>query len=148
MSKATGTESVGLFHASYRIGESRPGGKLFTLDLVVDTPTKRINGLGRITQAVSPPLDIPTTLQGNYSQLPTLPPAPSLLLVVLTGYPPIHWPPHGGIGPVIPPNVELRMTLTPDWKSGTASYRYLDDKGQWHEVEAAPVTLIAPALAA
>lgn len=139
------SDQVGLFHASYRIGEARTGGVLFQLDLTVDAPTKRIQGLGRITLAVNPPLQIAAAVQGSYGQLPKLPQAPALVLVVLTGYPPIHWPPHGGIGPVILLNVDLRMVLAPDWKSGTASYRYLDEQGRWHDVESAPVKLLAPA---
>ncbi|WP_165128019.1 MULTISPECIES: DUF1842 domain-containing protein [Bradyrhizobium] len=110
MPDTTTKDHVGLFHACYQIGESRPGDIIFMLDLVVDTPNRRIQGCGSITQAVNPPLDVAASLQGNYSQLPTLLPAPALLLVLLTGYPPIHWPHHAGLGPVILPNVDLRMT--------------------------------------
>ncbi|MCP3468374.1 MULTISPECIES: DUF1842 domain-containing protein [unclassified Bradyrhizobium] len=147
MPDTTTKDHVGLFHACYQIGESRPGGRIFKLDLVVDTPNRRIQGFGSITQAVNPPLDVTTSLQGNYSQLPTLPPAPALLLVLLTGYPPIHWPTHGGLGPQILPNVDLRMTLVPNWQSGIASYRYRSGHGDWQEIEAAPVKLVSPAIA-
>ncbi|MCP3475485.1 DUF1842 domain-containing protein [Bradyrhizobium sp. CCGUVB1N3] len=147
MPDTTTKDHVGLFHACYQIGESRPGGRIFKLDLVVDTPNRRIQGFGSITQAVNPPLDVTTSLQGNYSQLPTLPPAPALLLVLLTGYPPIHWPTHGGLGPQILPNVDLRMTLLPNWQSGIASYCYRSGHSDWQEIEAAPVKLVSPAIA-
>ncbi|WP_159109562.1 DUF1842 domain-containing protein [Bradyrhizobium sp. USDA 3458] len=148
MPDTTTRDPVGLFHASYQIGESRPGGIIFKLDLVVDTPNRRVQGFGNITQAVKSPLDVGTSLQGSYSQLPALPPAPTLLLVLLTGYPPIQWPPHAGLGPVILPNVDLRMTLDPSWQSGIATYRYRSGPdGDWQEVEAAPVKLVSPAIA-
>ncbi|UPK16065.1 DUF1842 domain-containing protein (plasmid) [Bradyrhizobium sp. 155] len=70
-----------------------------------------------------------------------------VVLVLLTGYPPIHWPTHGGLGPVILPNVDLRMTLVPNWQSGIASYRYRSGHGDWQEIEAAPVKLVSPAIA-
>ncbi|WP_456856747.1 DUF1842 domain-containing protein [Bradyrhizobium sp. USDA 4501] len=98
--------------------------------------------------AVNPPLDVATSLLGSYSQLPTLPPAPALLLVLLTGYPPIRWPHHAGLGPVILPNVDLRMTLILTWQSGIASYSYRSGPdGDWQEVEAASVRLVSPAVA-
>jgi hypothetical protein len=65
------------------------------------------------------------------------------ILVTTTGYPTIKWPQGGGIGPVIPPNVELRMVLSEDWKSGTANYKYQDSSGIWHEVSDAPVKLVS-----
>jgi hypothetical protein len=54
----------------------------------------------------------------------------------------IKWPQGAGIGPVIPPNVDLRMVVTEDWKSGTANYKYCDDQGNWHEITNAPVKLV------
>ncbi|WP_166298602.1 DUF1842 domain-containing protein [Bradyrhizobium sp. 2S1] len=62
MPDTTTKDHVGLFHACYQIGESRPGDIIFKLDLVVDTPNRRIQGCGSITQAVNPPLDVAASL--------------------------------------------------------------------------------------
>jgi hypothetical protein len=64
------------------------------------------------------------------------------LVVVATGYPPVDWPPNGGLGPVIPPNVQLRMVLTADWKSGSANCKYSAGDGTWRSVSDAPVRAV------
>jgi hypothetical protein len=55
----------------------------------------------------------------------------------------IKWPQGGGIGPVIPPNAELRMVLSEDWRSGTANYKYQDSNGNWHQIADAPVKMVS-----
>lgn len=57
-------------------------------------------------------------VHGTYVVLP-LPPLPGIA-AHLTGCPVIHWapPPHGGIGPVIPPDLDLHMYLDSDFQSG------------------------------
>jgi len=129
---------VGLFHVCYKIGGDKPGAPLFKVSLAVFTPHKTVSGIGHITQAVRPPLNIATNLHGGYTYMCVMP-KNCHILVTATGYPIIHWPPFGGIGPVIPHNVELRMVLEENWKSGTANYKYCDAKGVWHEVTNAPV---------
>ncbi|WP_370118328.1 DUF1842 domain-containing protein [Bradyrhizobium sp. USDA 329] len=74
----------GLFHACYQIGESRPGGKLFKLNW---WSTRRAGASKASAASLKLSVRVTSSLQGNYSQLPTLPPAPTLLVVLLTGYP-------------------------------------------------------------
>lgn len=140
MAKAAGNK-VGLFHVCYNIGGDKPGAPLFKVSLAVFTPHKTVSGLGHISQATRPPLDIATKLQGEYTYMCVMPKV-CHILVTATGYPVIHWPHSGGVGPVIPHNVELRMVLSEDWKSGTANYKYIDSKGVWHEVTDAPVAFV------
>lgn len=135
-------ELVGLFIVGYQIGGDKPGAPLFKVHLTVHTPTETINGLGQITQAIHPPLDVSTKLEGNYTYM-TVMPHNVHILVTATGYPLVQWPQHTGIGPVILPNVHLQMVLSEDWKTGTASYKYIDNNGKWHKIEDAPVKLIA-----
>jgi predicted secreted protein len=133
---------TGLFIACYEIGGDKLGAPLFKVNLTVHTPTETINGLGQITQAIHPPLDVATKLDGNYTYM-TVMPHNVHILVTATGYPIIQSSPQGGISPVISPNVNLRMVLSEDWKLGTANYKYIDNNGNWHTVENAPVKFVA-----
>ena len=136
-------EKVGLFIASYRIGGDMPGAPTFTVNLSVYTPAKKVSGAGHITQAVNPPVNIGTRLEGEYTYMCVMP-HNCHILVKATGYPIIKWPKHGGVGPVILPNAELWMVLEEDWSKGQAHYNYMDAEGNWHEVENATVEQIEP----
>ncbi|MGH2720910.1 MAG: DUF1842 domain-containing protein [Actinomycetota bacterium] len=136
----SGRSDVGLFVASYDIGTRAPGAPSFAVHLTVSTPAEHVTGQGRITQAVNPPVDVSTALDGDFTYM-TLMPDTSHILVTLTGHPIVNWPPGGGIGPVILPNVQLRMVLVEDWSSGTANYRDLTDDGTWRTVSNVPVRI-------
>jgi hypothetical protein len=133
---------TGLFIVSYEIGGNMPGAPLFKVNFSVFTPGETVNGIGHITQATNPPLDIATNLSGQYTYMCVMPER-CHILVTATGHPIIKWPQGGGIGPVIPPNVELRMVLSEDWKSGTANYKYQDSSGKWDEVTNVPVKMVS-----
>lgn len=136
-------EKVGLFIASYRIGGDKPGAPTFTVNFSVYTPAEKVSGVGHITQATNPPLNIATNLSGQYTYMCVMP-HNCHILITATGYPIIKWPHGGGVGPVIMPNAELWMVLEDNWKSGVAHYKYLDDQGNWHEIKDAPVEMIEP----
>jgi hypothetical protein len=138
--KKNGANAVGLFPVAYQIGGNVIDAPKFIVHLLVNTPNERITGYGNITQGVNPPLNLETKLEGNYTYMTVV--GSSSILVVATGYPVINWPPNGGVGPVLMPNVELRMVLSDDWAGGTANYRYTDSNGQWHDVTNAPVKKI------
>jgi len=138
-------EMMGLFIACYDIGGNMPGAPLLNVHLSVNTPAETVTGLGHITQSIHPPLEITTHLDGSYTYM-TVMPRNVHILVTATGYPPIHWScplPYCGPGPVILPNVDLRMVLKEDWKSGTANYKYVDDNGNWQNIEGAPVKAVS-----
>jgi len=135
-------ERVGFFIACYDIGGNLLGAPLLNVHLGVNTPAKTVTGLGHITKAsIHPPLKMTTHLDGSYTYM-TVMPRNVHILVTATGYPPIHWPPYGGVGPVISPNVDLQMVLKENWKSGTANYKYADHNGNWHNIKNAPVKSI------
>ena len=136
------SQPVGLFPVTYNIGAGLPGAPNFYLGLLVNTPDKVVSGAGRITQAVNPPVDVRTNVNGTYTYMATM--KDVHILVVATGYPVVDWPPHGGIGPVLLPNLHLRMVLAQDWASGTATYKYLNASGEWIEVDNVPVKLVKP----
>lgn len=130
-------QHVGLFLVRYNVGTGLPGAPLLALGLTVNVVDRMINGAGRLTQAISPPLDLRMNVHGTYVQLP-MPPHPGIA-VHLTGYPALHWPPHGGIGPVLLPELDLHMFLDHDFQGGTASYRYRAPNGEWIEVNGVSV---------
>jgi hypothetical protein len=131
------TAPAGLFLARFEVGGELPGAPLLHLAFTVYTPGRTVTGLGRLTQAVNPPLDVASRLGGDYTYL-TVMPNESTLLVTATGYPVVEAPADAGILPVLPPNLTLRMVLDKDWQSGVANYSYLSG-GAWHEVTDAPV---------
>lgn len=133
-------EKKGLFFVQYEIGKTMPGAPQFAVYLTVNQETETVIGAGKITQVVSPPMvEIPTTLQGDFTYM-TVMPKNVHILVTATGFPPVIMPIHGGVGPVLQANVHLRMVLESDWKSGTATYSYFY-KDTWHKVEGVPVKL-------
>ncbi|MDY6855858.1 MAG: DUF1842 domain-containing protein [Thermodesulfobacteriota bacterium] len=132
---------VGMFIVSYEIGRNMSGAPLFKINFSVYTPAKTVAGIGHITQTTNPPLDIATNLHGQYTYMCVMPQT-CQILITATGYPIINWPQHGGVGPIIPPNIELRMVITEDWKSGTANYKYIDSNGIWQEITDAPVKVV------
>ena len=149
--KAAGINSDGqiaesgtdLFIGSWQIGSMMIGAPLLTVHLTFATQSGSVAGIGQITQPVNPPLEILSKIDGDFTYL-TVMPDTSHILVTATGYPVIHWPPHGGIGPVLLPNLYLRMVLAADWQSGTATFRYAGAGGTWHVVESATVEAIKP----
>ena len=132
---------TGLFLANYQIGTGEPGAPTLTLSLAVNTVHKSVHGIGEITQAVNPPVDVLTRVDGTY--IPILILGSPSILVEATGMPPVHFPPDRrrgmGHGPVVQPNFYLRMVLGGAWEGGTAYYRYQNAEGHWVEVNDAPV---------
>ena len=131
-------QNTGLFHVNYIFAGLALLEPLFVLSLTVNPRDKTISGAGRITETASPPLDVRTTLHGLYTFM-TVMPDKRHLLVIASGHGPVSWPSGGAVGPVPPLNVELSMILSSDWKSGVASYRYLNAHGTWREASNVPV---------
>lgn len=133
----------GTFLACYEIGNEAPGAPVCTVHLVVSPSPEpeigTVHGVGHITQTTNPPLNLPTMLNGNFVTVLVM--GVPQVSVTATGYPIIHWQPQWGIGPVLQPNVQLHMTLSGDWKSGTATYTYTDANGS-HTVQNVPVRSI------
>ncbi|HEY0554442.1 MAG TPA: DUF1842 domain-containing protein [Thermoanaerobaculia bacterium] len=131
---------TGLFLVKYQVGTGAPGAPALNLSLAVNTVHKAIHGIGEITQAVNPPVDVHTRVDGTY--LPILIMGGPSILVEASGMPPVHWPDRRrpqGPGPVILSNFFLRMVLQSWEGGGTAYYRYQNAEGQWVEVSDVPV---------
>ncbi len=134
------SKATGLFLVHYQVGTGAPGAPTLNLSLAVNTPHRTIHGTGDITQAVNPPVDVHTRVDGSYLTILFM--GSPNLLVEASGMPQVHWPDRRrpqGPGPVILPNFFLRMILQ-DWESGgSAYYRYQNAEGEWVEVNDAPV---------
>lgn len=133
---------TGLFIGSWEIGSKLVGAPQLTVHLTFDAPSGAVTGMGQLTQPTSPPLNQSSRLSGDYTYL-TVMPNTSHILITLTGVPVLEWPPNGGVGPVMMPNLRLRMVLEPDWQSGTASFEYLDANGTWQRVESAQAQMLS-----
>lgn len=131
---------TGLFLVNYQVGTGEPGAPTLHLSLAVNAAHKTLHGIGEITQAVNPPVDVHTRVDGTFLSILIMG-SPSLL-VEASGMPRVHWPDRRrgqGPGPVILPNLFLRMVLQ-GWESGgTAYYRYQNAEGEWVEVNDVPV---------
>ncbi len=130
-----------LFRTCYRIEHKGLfGAPVLNLQLLVDTQSKHVNGFGRITQAVNPPLEFTTQLSGVFRELSVQ--NFHLTIVTASGHPLVPSP----VG-IIPPNFQLLMALSDDWKSGTAEYEYKinpeDPHGHWQIVRDVEVISIS-----
>lgn len=119
-------ENKHLFRASYLISNHLIGGVSFTIELIIDSKTNKVIGIGHIFQSVSPPMNVVSQLEGDYSYMCTMKSCD--ILVVADGVSSFHPLIHGV--PQNYKNVSLRMSLNEDWKSGTATYKFLYN-GEW-----------------
>lgn len=134
-------QRVGLFLVTYAIGGEALAAPHMSLTMTVDTPRESVAGISHVTQTVNPPVDVASRVSGDVTYM-TVMPQRTHILVTATGHPLVKWPEHGGIGPVLMPNMNLRMVLEDTWQSGTASYSYLDPEGRWQSVSDAPVRAV------
>ncbi len=131
------TKNVGLFHACYRISNHLQGGVELNINVLVDTVNKRVSGIARISQAINPPLNITSELQGDYNYMCTM--ESCRILVVAEGADPFQPLIHGV--PQIHKNLTLRIVLDEDWQKGVANYNYCIN-GAWHEISQARVEIV------
>ncbi len=105
--------AVGAFHAKWVIGNLMPGAPLLHVDAVVVTPAHSVGGVAELTQAINPPLDVHFQISGPYIDVNDRNTTHFVLLST---------PPSPLVGA---PYLLLAMALDADWKTGTASYRYV-----------------------
>jgi Domain of unknown function (DUF1842) len=125
---------VGLFLLRLHTKTIQPGGVTLTLTLTVSTPTDQVTGHASVTQAVNPPLDVQSHVSGTLIHQFVMPPGQSHQRIDLTGYPIIHWPPGGGIGPVILPNFKAIIVLDASYSEGVANFQWRTFAGTWHSL--------------
>lgn len=126
-----------VFKVDYLISTHLMGGVSFTVRMLVNTQTNKVVGMGKISQATKPPLNILTNLKGDWSYMCTM--SSCNILVVAEGTNDFNNVLHG-----TPPealNTKLRMSLEDNWKKGIADFQYLKD-GKWIDCPYAKVELI------
>ena len=107
------------------------GAPTVKLSLTIDTVTDVANGLATVTQALEDPIVCRSHVNGPVIYEYTMDPESSCIRVDLTGYPEIHWPSGGGIGPVIPANFKAQILLSTNWQEGKIYYQYQTSTGNW-----------------
>ncbi|MFA9372042.1 MAG: DUF1842 domain-containing protein [Labilibaculum antarcticum] len=130
-------KNVGLFNAHYRITNHLVGGVEMQLNLTVNTVNKRITGMAHITQAVNPPVNIISEIQGDFNYMCTM--QSCSILVVAEGVSPFQPLIHDV--PQVYKNLTLRMVLDENWQKGVANYKYCINN-EWHEVTQAQVEIV------
>lgn len=132
--------NVGLFNAHYRITNHLAGGVEMQLNITVNTVNKRVTGMAHITQAVNPPMNIISEIQGDFNYMCTM--DSCHILVVAEGVSPFQ--PIIRDVPQIHNNLSLRIVMDENWQKGVANYRYCINN-VWHEVTQAQVEIITDA---
>ncbi|WP_438464913.1 DUF1842 domain-containing protein [Marinomonas sp. PE14-40] len=131
----------GMFHVSYCItqkisGQTHLGSATLRLNLVVNGPDKTVNGVGNVYQATNPPVNVISHLNGEWSYLSN--DSANHVLIVLDGFD-LSTIQFGG-QPMESKNLTLKIAISEDWQTGSASFNYLYE-GEWYEVEYALVEL-------
>ncbi|WP_434626687.1 DUF1842 domain-containing protein [Chromobacterium sp. CV08] len=124
--------SVGLFHTRLIVATPAIGAPVLHLDLVVQTPDKKVFGTARVFQATNPALQFSAHVWGDYSQPKLDKSTENHIALTLAGSPssPISQ---------IAETFHLQGLLNADWTQGFASYSYYDN-GVWHKVQHATVS--------
>ncbi|KAF0864130.1 DUF1842 domain-containing protein [Pseudomonas sp. LD120] len=127
--------TIGLFHTRLIVANPVIGAPVLTLDLLVNTPQKKVSGVARVTQSTSPPVNVLADVWGDYSQVKLDPSSEGHIILSLAGNP-------SGPTSQIAETFHLQGILGLDWASGFASYKY-QYQGHWHVVQHAAVSQAA-----
>ncbi len=114
--------------AKFSIGRFLLGGKHFALTLEFAT-SGQVSGKGRISQSTNPPLSLSTTVSGACEVLGA---GDTGQVITLTGH-------EASTGLV---NVHATLTInSKNRKIGVASYKHLNNPGEWVEELRVPVSV-------
>lgn len=122
-------DAVGFFHLPLQSKSSLMGAPILHLQLGVDTVSEKVTGSAVVTQALKDPVVCKSHVTGNLIHETVMPPGESKIRIDLTGYPQIHWPSNGGVGPVILKNFKAILLFNDDWTNGVVQYQYATASG-------------------
>ena len=121
---------VGTFPVSYEVSTGASGAPNLRLDLIVTTPTKKVNGNATVTQAVSPPFEEHMPVSGNFTYMTVMPRNTHILVNVAS--------------PILVRDASIfaaTLVLEDDWSSGVCNFTFLGPQGKWVEIRDAKVRL-------
>ncbi|OHX10819.1 DUF1842 domain-containing protein [Chromobacterium sphagni] len=124
--------AAGLFHTRLTIASPNLGAPVLTLDLVVDTASKKVTGAAQIFQSTNPPVRFHANVWGHFSQAKLDKASEHHIVLSLDGSP-------SSPNSQIAETFHLQGILEQDWEKGFASYRFFY-QGAWHNVVHAVVT--------
>ncbi|MDZ3991752.1 DUF1842 domain-containing protein [Pseudomonas sp. Teo4] len=115
--------AIGLFHTRLNVSNGLLGAPTLTLDLLVNTVTKKVSGRAQASQATYPVQVFNAHVWGDYSELQFTPAGAPSIVLSLDGSP---------SGPLsqIAQTFHLHGLVDAQWNNGTASYRYFSN-GHW-----------------
>lgn len=123
-------DTVGLFHLNLITESGILGAPTLTLSLGVDTVNKKVTGVAEVyDNSLRDPVLCQSHVTGEMIYEVVMPPGHSAIRIDLTGYPEIHWPVYGGIGPVIPSNFTAVIVFDSEWNQGYVEYQHLTASG-------------------
>ncbi|WP_047236230.1 DUF1842 domain-containing protein [Chromobacterium subtsugae] len=124
--------AAGLFHTRLTVASPNLGAPVLTLDLVVDTVSKKVAGAAQIFQSTNPPVQFHANVWGHYTQAKLDKATEHHIVLSLEGSP-------SSPNSMIAETFNLQGILEQDWTKGYASYRFFY-QGAWHSVVHAVVT--------
>ncbi len=130
------TAKTGTFIARYKVTNHNVGGPTLYLNLVVTTPTEKVNGSAEVTiGSINPPFELNTPVSGDFTYMTVMPDNTHILVVLAS---PI----------LIQDGSEFtaRLVLKGDWKSGVATYTFAGPNG-FTTIKDAKVELVEPVTA-
>lgn len=124
-SKAT----TGLFLLPLQSESQLLGAPILHLQLTVDSVNNKVSGGATVTQPLAKPVVCTSHVTGNLIYETVMAPGKSMIRIDLSGYPVIHWPAGGGVGPVILKNFSAMILFDENWNNGTVHYQYATSAG-------------------
>lgn len=129
VSKLSDTATTGLFHLQLQSETNLMGAPILHMSLGVDSVNDKVTGIASVTQALEKPVVCTSHVTGNLIYETVMKPGVSKIRIDLSGYPEIHWPSGGGVGPVIPKNFSAMLLFDSNWTNGTVQYQYATTSG-------------------
>jgi hypothetical protein len=125
------TSTAGLFHLSLKSESDLMGAPILHLKLGIDSVNGTVSGLATVTQDLDSSIVCTSVLTGTIISYETsIITGANVTNITLSGYPEIHWPAKGGIGPIIPKNFSASIVFENDWMTGAVEYQY-QSFGRW-----------------
>ena len=129
VNQLSSSATTGLFLLQLQSESQFLGAPILQLQLTVDTVNNNASGGATVTQPLAKPVVCSSHVTGNLIYETVMAPGKSMIRVDLTGYPVIHWPAGGGVGPVILKNFTAMILFDENWNNGTVHYQYATSTG-------------------